>query len=556
MGLFPESLPDGDWTKLRQALKRLSFLALGPGSSPTFAGLTLSNLTQGSVVFAGAGGLISQDNSNLFWDDTNNRLGIGTTGPDQPLEIRSSSPVIRLRATGSYLDAAAPYVEFGGDNAGAWKRTGYVGDAISGDTSIYLRAEVSDLKLGDSTNDSVLTLSGGNVMLAGTGEINFRDTDISIGSTLTDGILDISADVAIDMFYDNADRGAEEDGQRLNINRRAAGDDYISLYVDKDRKGLIGFSGDDDLLELAANALTVNGTLTANTGIIGESLTVNNNVTNQVGLILKGIAAAGPPARGGFTTHYSNSTTIAGYTWTNSAGQFVWRNTAQVGFMDPGMAFVKFADGSAGFALDKINLNADGGVRFAAGAFDIDASGNIIDVGSITSDSTITGASFITTQNIGISGDIDLLQLAANALTVNGEIIQAKSKRTIIGGYAIKLTNKTGGNTVAGQLVKPDTANDDAFVTILANDQEIIGIVLDADVADGSEAWVVIAGIADVLMDTGGSASGDRVISSATAGSGDVWNVGGAVATHFQEIGHCVETRIGAGLARCIVHLN
>ncbi len=136
--------------------------------------------------------------------------------------------------------------------------------------------------------------------------------------------------------------------------------------------------------------------------------------------------------------------------------------------------------------------------------------------------------------------------------------IKAKSGHTAIGGFAIKLTNKTGSNTVAGQLVNVyiATAIDDAFKTISASDENIIGVVLDAGVADGSEAWVVVNGIADVLMDAGGSARGDRIISSATAGSGDVWNVGGAVATHFQEIGHCIETRGGAGLARCILHFN
>lgn len=35
--------------------------------------------TQGSVVFAGPSGVLGQDNANLFWDDTNNRLGVGTT---------------------------------------------------------------------------------------------------------------------------------------------------------------------------------------------------------------------------------------------------------------------------------------------------------------------------------------------------------------------------------------------------------------------------------------------------------------------------------------------
>lgn len=41
---------------------------------------TLPALTSGSVLFSN-GTTIAQDNSNLFWDDTNNRLGIGTNNP-------------------------------------------------------------------------------------------------------------------------------------------------------------------------------------------------------------------------------------------------------------------------------------------------------------------------------------------------------------------------------------------------------------------------------------------------------------------------------------------
>lgn len=52
---------------------------------------TLSSLTSGSVVITGTGGLISQDNSNFFWDATNHRLGIGTTTPATKLEIQNST---------------------------------------------------------------------------------------------------------------------------------------------------------------------------------------------------------------------------------------------------------------------------------------------------------------------------------------------------------------------------------------------------------------------------------------------------------------------------------
>jgi endosialidase-like protein len=46
-----------------------------------------SPLTQGSVVFAGASGVYTQDNANFFYDATNHRLGIGTTGPVRLLNV-------------------------------------------------------------------------------------------------------------------------------------------------------------------------------------------------------------------------------------------------------------------------------------------------------------------------------------------------------------------------------------------------------------------------------------------------------------------------------------
>ena len=51
--------------------------ALGTGASPTFVGLTLSGLTEGSIPFAGAGGVISQDNAGLFFNNSTNCVGIG-----------------------------------------------------------------------------------------------------------------------------------------------------------------------------------------------------------------------------------------------------------------------------------------------------------------------------------------------------------------------------------------------------------------------------------------------------------------------------------------------
>lgn len=49
--------------------------------------VTPSGMTLGSVYFAGAGGVMAQDNANFFWDDTNNRLGVGTAIPGYAVDV-------------------------------------------------------------------------------------------------------------------------------------------------------------------------------------------------------------------------------------------------------------------------------------------------------------------------------------------------------------------------------------------------------------------------------------------------------------------------------------
>ena len=83
-------------------------------ASPTFTGLTLSGLTQGSVVFAGAGGVISEDTTNLLWDDSTNILTaniFNALDEDNILQIDG----ITIFKTGT----AANKNFFIGENAGA-----------------------------------------------------------------------------------------------------------------------------------------------------------------------------------------------------------------------------------------------------------------------------------------------------------------------------------------------------------------------------------------------------------------------------------------------------
>jgi parallel beta-helix repeat protein len=70
---------------------------------------TWFNPTAGSVIFAGSSGVLSQDNANLFWDNTNKRLGIGTTGPDRKLDVLDNTGNPQLRLT--YTDGSV-YTDF------------------------------------------------------------------------------------------------------------------------------------------------------------------------------------------------------------------------------------------------------------------------------------------------------------------------------------------------------------------------------------------------------------------------------------------------------------
>jgi cytoskeletal protein CcmA (bactofilin family) len=57
------------------------------GVNGDFSTVTVSGLTPGSVIFAGTGGALSQNNAKFFWDNGNERLGIGTNTPAATLHV-------------------------------------------------------------------------------------------------------------------------------------------------------------------------------------------------------------------------------------------------------------------------------------------------------------------------------------------------------------------------------------------------------------------------------------------------------------------------------------
>ena len=88
-----------------------------PGHTHTGTSLpvveTLStSLTAGSVVFSD-GSNLSQDNANFFWDDANERLGIGTATPGRSVDVNQTTSVLRLGVWTASSGTSAGYSGWG-----------------------------------------------------------------------------------------------------------------------------------------------------------------------------------------------------------------------------------------------------------------------------------------------------------------------------------------------------------------------------------------------------------------------------------------------------------
>src|SRR5690606_4693256 len=84
--------------------------SVGGGNTNIAIGDTITSATNGSVLFAGSSGILSQNNQRLFWDGANSNLSIG-------LNTGSARLTIKGNAINSSSNALAVHDSTGSSNA-------------------------------------------------------------------------------------------------------------------------------------------------------------------------------------------------------------------------------------------------------------------------------------------------------------------------------------------------------------------------------------------------------------------------------------------------------
>jgi len=147
------------------------------------ATLTITTaLTSGSVPFIGASGALTQDNANLFFDDTNNRLGIATASPTTPLDVFGSGIIGRLNATSTNN----AYLGFASNGTNKWSAGNVQSDhrfrifSEANSAELITILQTGEFGIGIANPLTKLHIDGGATAL-----IANLDANVSVAKTLS-----------------------------------------------------------------------------------------------------------------------------------------------------------------------------------------------------------------------------------------------------------------------------------------------------------------------------------------------------------------------------------
>jgi len=402
------------------------------GSTAT---LTITTaLTQGSVPFIGTSGALTQDNANLFFDDTNNRLGINTNAPTTALDVFGSGIIGRLNGTSTNN----AFLGFASAGTNRWS----IGNVQSDNRfRIYNEATTSEL---------ISVLSTGEF---GIGIAN-PTTKFHIDGAATALIANLDANVSvaksISFRSDNSNRiNLEVSGTESGSN--AGADFFLRTFTDAGA--------------LLATPLTIvrstgNATFSANVtavGLIGTGLYTNSWFAGSGSTLSLRTAASGVIADFSPTTSYivgfvgiNGSTTPAAaltvYDQTSGSEQLRLCNSTGSGY---------WGIGRENNVTGNLYFNSGGNLRV------VFTSGGLVGIG--TSDVTNIGANYTALNINGASGyGAGLILKVNNVLESQLYVESGLTTLNIAGAYTITGSFGTAFRITSGGNVLIGTSTDNA----------------------------------------------------------------------------------------------
>ena len=264
------------------------------GSTARITGsIAMAGFSSGSVLFAGLGGSISQNNASLFWDNVNGRLGIGTNAPTSTLDIRGK---VNIRTSGNceldFTDGSSIV------RVAVTSTVGYIATLSSQPFAFFTaateRARIStngNLLVGITSDDGVnrLQISGssrfiGDMVITGSGATSAtyaftvqNSNGANILRTRSDGAVYIESVGSVAQLFFS--------GNDAQIQRSTSGLNGLGMYGPANASHTLTISSfsSDNYGNGALSSLRFSGNFISSTGNTAFSYMLLNGTINQTG---------------------------------------------------------------------------------------------------------------------------------------------------------------------------------------------------------------------------------------------------------------------------------
>ncbi len=174
-------------------------------TSQSSIGGLIAGGTAGSALFVNPASVIAEDNDNFFWDDTNNRLGIGTNSPNYDLEVKKErAGYVVIDAVNTSKSCVAGTGVYAINDAGHYIAIGIAGtnNSVFGSTQatgIYSQG-YAELNISNEGNHPIIfkTDTNNGHFIGGTEKMRLAATgELGIGTNTPEREIDVVGDVRI-----------------------------------------------------------------------------------------------------------------------------------------------------------------------------------------------------------------------------------------------------------------------------------------------------------------------------------------------------------------------